>query len=177
MPVTLTSLGSISKQNFRVRMEEYGEEAEEEGEHEPVFPAELLPGIAVGARLGAGAFGCVFSAVLSSSGSACAVKYTHARSSPELQFALREREVLAELQQCAQVVRLLDSAVRGQEVALALELLPAPLLAHLAGATGYSEQQAKEILRDVAAAVRYMHAHLIAHLDLKVWVVSCLFHF
>ena len=142
------------------------EQEEEEEEEETVFPAELLPGVAVGERLGAGAFGTVFRAV-DAAGAACAVKYTHARSPAELQFARRECEMLRELQACPQVVRLLGQAERGSEVVVVLELLPARLLAHLSHASGYSERQAKEILRSVTCAVSFMHGRGVAHLDIK----------
>ncbi len=139
-----------------------------EGEEEPVVqvPADLLPEIRVGPKLGAGAFGYVFSAT-DSEGRQCAVKYTRARSPVELSFARREIECLRDAQSCEHVVRLLGAAERGEEVAAVLELLPVRLLAHLTQSSAYSEQQARGILLGVATAVSFLHSHWMAHLDIK----------
>lgn len=145
-------------------MELESTEAEDAAAAAVVLPS--LRGYKVLRKIGFGAFGEVFEAERDTDGKKVAVKRTIAKSEQERAFMKQELEVLCSVQECAFVVRLLDSWTAGvDETFLVMEFMTP--LSVFAQQRMTHFRQVSRVLRDVLSGLSFLHSHNIAHLDVK----------
>lgn len=123
----------------------------------------------LGAELGAGAMGCVYAALDTTSSEMVAVKVLHplyARDPTAVARLQREARIVAGIDS-PYVVRLLD-VQQGTEPFLVMELVPGPTLGQLLSARGsVSPGEAVAVAIDVTRALVAAHAAGMVHRDLK----------
>ncbi len=135
----------------------------QEGLAFPILPSERYE---IVKKLGSGAFGHVFEAKDLRNNNLVAVKHCVATNPHELIFMKQELELLSSVQNCSNIVRLIESfALDEKELFLVLErLIP---LHTFAEHSLHTIAQVSKVLRDVATALNFLHLQRVAHLDVK----------
>lgn len=122
-------------------------------------------GFSILKKLGAGAFATVYEARDEASGQIVAVKKCFATNAQERGFMKQELEILASVQQCENIVRLLKVAESCDDSCVIVLEKVEPLSEYAHRMSMYSD--VCSILRGVSLALAFLHAASIAHLDVK----------
>jgi hypothetical protein len=129
-----------------------------------------IPQYVLGRRLGGGAFGNVFEVELDVTGGRCAVKRMYAKDSGNSSLSLheiaREADIMSRLSH-ANIVQFLFCQQEEQCVCIFMELCENSLADFICNGMIRTATQFRKILREIIAAVCYLHSEKLLHRDLK----------